>query len=73
MRTRSALYGPLVSCQHVEAASTFSGAMAISVTVRAEGDQIGFSVISQITPWPYVVDLEVDELTALLASPTIAL
>ena len=43
------------------------------MTFRAEGDQIGFGVISQATPWPYVVDLEINERTAPLASPTIAL
>ena len=43
------------------------------MTIRAEGDQIGFGVISQTTPWSNVVDLEVIERTAPLASPTIAL
>jgi hypothetical protein len=64
---------PLVSSQHLEAASTSSGVVANPMTGRAEGDQIGFGVISQTTPGPYVVDLEVDKRTALLASPTIAL
>ena len=43
------------------------------MTIRAEGDQIGFGVISQTTPGPNVVDVEVIERTTLLASPTIAL
>jgi hypothetical protein len=43
------------------------------MTIRAEGDQIGFGVVPQTTPGPNVVDLEVNERTAPLASPTIAL
>ena len=70
MRVRLA---SLVSGWLLEIPTTYSGAMAFSVTASAEGEQIGLGVVSQTTPWPYVVHLEVNARTAPLTSPTVAL
>ena len=43
------------------------------VTTGAEGDEVLFSIGSQLTPRVEVVDLEVGRLAAALAAPAVSL
>ena len=47
--------------------------MQPSMTLGAEGNQVGLGIVSQLTPRVDVVDLEVGTPAAMLAAPAIAL
>jgi len=49
-----------------------SKAMAVPVTAGAQGNKIGFVIISQRTSWLYVVYLKTRQYSAHLAAPAVA-